>query len=56
MTWDVDPDGDGNKGKYDLTGVEGDAVGWKAHATWGSTIGFDKDRYVQSHTGWVEKP
>jgi hypothetical protein len=56
MTFDLGPDRDGDSGAFEISGVEGNAAGWKGRGKWGQTVQFGRDRFVQRWTGWIEKP
>jgi hypothetical protein len=43
-------------GSFEMTGIEGNAVGWKASCKWGKTVGFSGERYVQRWSCAAEKP
>ena len=56
MSFDLGPDHDGASGAFELSGVEGNAAGWKGRGKWGQTVQFGRNRFVQRWTGWIEKP
>jgi hypothetical protein len=56
MTFYLGPDRDGDSGAFEISGVEGNAAGWKGRGKWGQTVQFGRDRFVQRWTGWIEKP
>ena len=44
------------EGSFEMTGIEGNAVGWKASCKWGKTKEFSGDRYVQRWSCSAQKP
>ena len=47
MTFDLGPDRDGDSGAFEISGVEGNAAGWKGRGKWGQTVQFGRNRFVQ---------
>jgi len=43
-------------GTFEMLGIEGNAVGWRANCKFGKTVGFPGDRYVQRWSCIAEKP
>jgi hypothetical protein len=43
-------------GSFEMSGIEGNAVGWKASCKWGKTVDFSGERYVQRWLCAAEKP
>ena len=56
MSFNLGPDRDGDSGAFEISGVEGNAAGWKGRGKWGQTVQFGGNRFVQRWTGWIEKP
>jgi hypothetical protein len=46
------PDWDGS---FEMTGIEGNAAGWKASCKWGKLVEFSGERYVQRWSCAAEK-
>jgi len=49
----VKPEWDGS---FEMTGIEGNAAGWKVSCKWGKTVSFPGERYVQRWACTAEKP
>lgn len=57
LRWAVHPDtSKGLTGSWEISGVEGDTVGWKGGGTWGPRTDTGSGRYVNYFVGWLEKP
>jgi hypothetical protein len=57
VSFEIAPDPEkGVTGTWQLTGVEGNTVGWKGGGTWNTSIQIGEGRYVLPFSGWLEKP
>jgi hypothetical protein len=57
LKWELNPDlSKGATGKWQITGVEGNAMGWKGGGTWGPIVNTLPGKYVNSFVGFLEKP
>jgi hypothetical protein len=57
VRWEVLPDmSKGLIGKWEVTGIEGNTVGWKGAGTWGPILDSSPGRYINQFAGWIEKP
>ena len=57
LRWEALPDlSKGLTGKWEMTGVEGNAVGWKGSGTWGPLLNSNPGRYINTFSGTLEKP
>lgn len=57
LRWDVLPDlSKGVTGKWEITGVDGNAAGWKGAGVWGPIVYPLPGKYINSFSGALEKP
>jgi hypothetical protein len=57
LHWDVHPDtSKGVTGRWEMSGVEGNTLGWKGGGTWGPSTDTGSGRFVNHFVGWLEKP
>jgi hypothetical protein len=57
VSFELSPDAkNGVSGTWQLTGVEGNTVGWKGGGTWSPSVQIGEGRYVLPFSGWLEKP
>lgn len=57
LRWEVSPDmSKGVVGKWEITGIEGSAAGWKGGGTFGPITNTTAGRYVNHFSGWLDKP
>lgn len=56
LKWELNPDlSKGVTGKWEITGIEGNATGWKGGGTWGPVVNTAPGRYVNQFVGSLEK-
>lgn len=57
LRWEVSPDmSKGVVGKWEISGLEGNASGWKGGGAFGPITNTTPGRYVNHFTGWLDKP
>jgi hypothetical protein len=57
LKWELNPDlSKGVTGKWEMTGIEGNAMGWKGGGTWGPIVNIAPGKYVNQFVGQLEQP
>lgn len=57
VKWEIDPDiSKGRTGKWEATGIEGNALDWKGGGTYGPVINTIPGKFAVPFVGWLEKP
>ena len=57
VTWVANADvSKGLTGTFEIRGVEGPAVGWKGGGTWGPPVDPTPTTYINTFSGYLEKP
>jgi len=57
LKWELNPDlSNGVTGKWEITGIEGNAMGWKGGGTWGPIVNTGPGKYVNQFVGQLEQP
>lgn len=57
LRWEASPDiSKGVFGKWEITGIEGNTLGWKGGGTFGPITNTTPGRYVNYFSGWLDKP
>lgn len=55
--WELNPDlSKGVTGKWEITGIEGNAAGWKGGGTWGPVTNTTPGKYINQFVGQLEQP
>lgn len=57
LRWEAHRDATkGVTGKWEISGIEGNALGWKGAGSWGPRIETGQGRFINHFIGWLEKP
>jgi hypothetical protein len=57
LKWELNPDlSKGPTGKWQISGIEGNATGWKGGGTWGPIVNTSPGKFINSFVGSLEKP
>lgn len=57
VTWTADPDlSKGLRGTFEIVGTDGPSAGWKGAGTWGPAVDTTPTSYINSFSGYLEKP
>lgn len=57
ISWTANPDlSKGLTGTFEIRGVEGPATGWKGGGTWGPSVDTTPTTYINTFSGYLEKP
>lgn len=57
LKWELIPDvSKGVTGKWEITGIDGNAMGWKGGGTWGPVVNTAPGKFVNPFIGYLEQP
>jgi hypothetical protein len=57
VKWELNPDlSKGMTGKWEITGIEGQTIGWRGEGTWGPIVNTAPGKYINQFVGQLERP